>query len=154
MSRERELSAYVQKYDHKLFCKRIGEGKLAIFREGHYWQTFALNEQDTISVLRLTPHFVFALTDNWKKDGNPVSWGKDLIRERLYECDLWKKDIVSELEKQEERRSERSQKDLKNQTESFLYDFHGKFKDTFKDVNTANFEKKDRRRKTEKQIKQ
>lgn len=154
MSRERELSAYVQKYDHKLFCKKIEEGKLAIFREGHYWQNFALNEQDSISVLRLTPHFVFALTDNWKKDGNPVSWGKDLIRHKLYECDLWKRDIVSDLEKQEEKRSEQVQRKLKNHTESFLSDFHGKFKETFKDVNTANLSKIDRRRKDEKKIKQ
>lgn len=154
MSRERELSAYVQKYDQKLFCKKIQEGKLAIFRESHYWETFALNEQDTINVLRLTPHFVFALTDNWKKDGEAVPWGKDKIWERLHKVDLWKRDIVGEMEKQEDKRAESLERDRQNQTEAFLHDFHGQFKKTFSDTRVANFEKKDLRRTNEKRIKQ
>ena len=153
MSREREISDYVKKYDWKLFCRKNSEGKLCIFREGYYYDTFALNDQDILSVLRLTPHFVFALTHNWKKDGFAVEWGKDKIWERLRKLDLWEKDIVSELEKQEDEHIEALDKKRRNQTEDFLYEFRDDFKETFKDVNTSNLNKKDLRRQKEKSIK-
>lgn len=153
MSRERAISDYVQKYDDKLFCRKNAEGKLCIYREGYYFDTFALNDQDIISVLRLTPHFVFALTDNWKKDGLAVEWGKDKIWERLRKIDLWDKDIVGELEKQEEAHIAALDRSRRNQTEDFLYEFRNDFKETFKDVNTANFDKsKDYRKRDEKSI--
>ena len=154
MSREKVISDYVQKYDEKLFCRKIAEGKLCIFREGYYYDSFALNDQDVLQVLRLTPHFVFALTDNWKKTGVSVEWGKDKIWERLRKLDLWENDIVSELEKQEEKHIEALDRKRRNETEDFLYEFHGDFKETFKDVNTANFDrKKDVRRKSDSLIK-
>lgn len=154
MSRERELSAYVQKYDQKLFCRKNTEGKLCIYREGYYWDTFALNEQDIISVLRLTPHYVFAITHNWSKNGQPVEWGKDKIWERLRKVDLWSKDIVSELEEQEDKHVEALDKKRRNETEDFLHEFHPKFKKTFSDVRTSNFDmSKDSRKRKEKQIK-
>lgn len=153
MSREREISDYVKKYDLKLFCKKNAEGKLCIFREGYYFDTFAINDQDILSVLRLTPHFVFALTHNWKKEGKAVEWGKDKIWERLRKIDLWERDVVSELEKQEEEHIEALDKKRRNQTEDFLYEFRNDFKETFKDVNTSNLSKRDLRRTREKQVK-
>lgn len=153
MSREREISDYVKKYDLKLFCKKNAEGKLCIFREGYYFDTFAINDQDILSVLRLTPHFVFALTHNWKKEGKAVEWGKDKIWERLRKIDLWERDVVSELEKQEEEHIEALDKKRRNQTEDFLYEFRNDFKETFKDVNTSNMSKRDLRRTREKQVK-
>jgi len=153
VSREREISDYVKKYDLKLFCKKNAEGKLCIFREGYYFDTFAINDQDILSVLRLTPHFVFALTHNWKKEGKAVEWGKDKIWERLRKIDLWERDVVSELEKQEEEHIEALDKKRRNQTEDFLYEFRNDFKETFKDVNTSNLSKRDLRRTREKQVK-
>lgn len=153
MSREKVISDFVQKYDEKLFCRKSAEGKLCIFREGYYWDTFQLNDQDTLQVLRLTPHFVFAITHNWKKDGYEVPWGKDQIWERLHKCDLWKQDIVGQLEEQEDKILENSERKRKNDTEDFLYDFHGKFKKTFKDVNVSSLDKKrDIRRKQDNSI--
>jgi len=153
VSREREISDYVKKYDCKLFCRKNSEGKLCVFREGYYYDTLALNEQDILSVLRLTPHFVFALTHTWKKDVFAVDWGKDKIWERLRKIDLWEKDIVTELEKQEEKHIEDLDRKRRNQTEDFLYEFKDDFKKTFKDVNTSNLIKKDLRREKDKLIK-
>lgn len=151
MSREKTISDYVKRYDEKLFCKKNAEGKLCIFREGYYYDTFSLNDQDILRVLRLTPHFVFALTDNWKKTGRSVDWGKDKIWERLRKIDLWEVDIVSQLEKQEEKHIEDLDRTRRNMTEDFLYEFRDDFKETFKDVNISNFDmKKDPRRKQEK----
>jgi hypothetical protein len=149
------MSDFVKKYDDKLFCKKNGEGKLCIFREGYYYDTFALNDQDALRILRLTPHFVFALTHNWKKDGFAVEWGKDKVWERLHIVDLWKRDIVADLEKQEDEHIAKLDRQRRNQTEEFLYEFRDDFKKTFKDVNVANFDKsKDKRRVQDKQIKE
>lgn len=154
MSREKVISDFVKKYDEKLFCRKNAEGKLCIYREGYYFDTFSLNDQDIIRVLRLTPHFVFALTDNNKKCGRAVEWGKEKIWERLCQLDLWQRDIVSELEKQEDDHIKSLDSDRRNQTENFLYEFRDQFKNTFKDVNTSNFDmSKDRRRIQDKSIK-
>ena len=153
MSREKVLSDYVKKYDEKLFCRKNAEGKLCIYREGYYFDTFNLNDQDVIRVLRLTPHFVFALTDTWNKNGKSVEWGKDKIWHRLRQLDLWERDIVSELEKQEDEHIAALDRERRNKTEDFLLDFRHDFKKTFKDVNTSNFDmSKDSRRKKEKSI--
>ena len=141
MSREKVISDFVKRYDDKLFCKKNAEGKLCIFREGYYYDTYALNDQDILRVLRLTPHFVFALTHNWKKDGCAVDWGKDIIWERLHKVDLWARDIVGELEKQEDKHIESLDRKRRNQTEDFLYEFRDSFKKTFNDVNVSNLKK-------------
>ena len=153
MSREKVISDYVAKYDEKLFCRKNAEGKLCVYREGYYFDTFMLNDQDVLQVLRPTPHFVFAITDNWKKSGVSVEWGKDKIWERLRKCDLWERDIVSELEKAEEKHVESLDRQRKNNDEAFLHEFHHDFKKAFSDVNTANLEKVDGRRKYEKRVK-
>ena len=91
------------------------------------------------------------MTDNWKKTGRSVDWGKDKIWERLRKIDLWEVDIVSQLEKQEEKHIEDLDRTRRNMTEDFLYEFRDDFKETFKDVNISNFDmKKDPRRKQEK----
>ena len=148
------ISDYVKKYDEKLFCRKSIEGKLCIFREGYYYDNFELENQDVLRVLRLTPHFVFALTDNWKKTGVSVDWGKDIIWERLHKVDLWNRDVVKELEKQEDEHIESLDRKRRNQTEDFLHEFHGDFKETFKDVNTSAFDmSKDPRRREDNSVK-
>jgi hypothetical protein len=146
------MTGYVRKYDEKLFCKKGIDAKLCIFREGYYYDTFWLDDQHPLHVLRLTPHFVFALTHNWGKDGHSVDWGKDKVWERLHKVDIWKRDIVDELEKQEDRDNEKRDRDRMNKTEDFLYEFRDDFKEAFKDVNTANLAKKDSRRIKDKSI--
>jgi hypothetical protein len=93
------------------------------------------------------------LTHNWRPQGNPVEWGILPILARLKQSDLWKRDIVSDIEKNEERIAKENDRDRQNKTEDFLYDFHAKFKKTFSDVNVSTMEKKDRRRLADKQIK-
>ena len=142
MGRAESISDYVRIYDPKLYCEANAEGKLCVFREGHAIESFALNDQDVLHYVRPNPHFVFAITHNWKKDGRPVEWGKLKIWERLRQIDLWERDLVSEIEKQEEQREASCERQRKNQTEDFLHEFRDGFKKTFSDVNTANMDKK------------
>ena len=61
---------------------------------------------------------------------------------------------LSELEEQEDKHVEALDKKRRNETEDFLHEFHPKFKKTFSDVRTSNFDmSKDSRKRKEKQIK-
>lgn len=154
MGREARITSEIKKHDRELYCERNTEGKLCIFRKTLSWVSFVLDDGSTLRALRPTPHFVTALTHNWNIRGESVDWGIEPIMARLRSLDLWKRDIVADIEQQEQRHAEAVERDRKNTVESFLSDFRGQFKKTFSDVNTASMEKTDSRKKNEKRVKQ
>lgn len=88
------------------------------------------------------PHFVFSLTDTWGPQGAPCSWSVDIVLNRLRAHDLWRnEDFIEQWLKDHEKREESEQRDFRNSTESFLYDFAPQFQRATNDVNTASLNK-------------
>lgn len=88
------------------------------------------------------PHFLFSLTDTWQPEGVPVSYGPEVLLNRLRAMDLWRDDgFVENWITAHEREKAIKQKDFRSSIEDFFYEFHSKFKNDFKDINTANLKK-------------
>lgn len=157
MDRARVITAEIKKHDHKLFCRKNGEGKLCIYREGTVIDSYDISEfagkPAIMHHARSSPHYVCALTDNWKPNGRPVDWGLMPIMKHLRFIDLWNRDIVSDLEKQSEAKEASNRRHLVNETEAFFSEKKGVFQKAFNDINTANMAKKDRRYIKDKSIK-
>lgn len=149
MGRAEAITRAVKTYDRELYCERNKEGKLCIFRKSIRWESFQLEDNVVLRVARPAPHLVFTLTDNWRPQGRPVNWGVLPILAHLRECDLHNRDIVSELEKQDDKHREACARESRNQAEAFASEFRSDFKKAFADVNTSNFKKVERKRKDE-----
>lgn len=153
MARLGKISQEISRYDRELYCTKK-DGTICIFRKGYRTEAYDINGE-SLFYFRPSPYFVFALTHNWKMNGNPVDWGIEPIMARLKAMDLWKqRTIVDEIIEQQEKEAETKDRDLQNNIESFLIDFKRQFAKTFKDVNVSSLEKKDRRRKDDINLKQ
>lgn len=88
------------------------------------------------------PHFICSLTDTWSPQGTPVSWGLDVVLNRIKAHDLWRDDtFIERWIKDHEKREESEMRDFRNTTESFLWDFAPAFQRATNDVNTASLNK-------------
>lgn len=145
MNRAMRLTNEVQKHDRLLFADWL-MGQLCVFRKTvrHY-----AYEVDGHTIIHARPdkHLIFAITDNWKMSGRPVEWGMEPVRARLNAMDMQQRaDFMQELEASYEKDAKSMDRKLDNSLESFLYDARDKFKSDFKDINTANLAKIDKRR--------
>ena len=112
-----------------------------------------MDDGSTLWFFRPDHHFVTALTDIWTIRGKPVDWGLEPIMKRLDSLDLWRRDIVSDIEEQERKREESNARDRMTKNEAFLSDFRSQFAKATSDINTANMNKTDPRKKREKHAK-
>lgn len=139
--REGRITKELQKHDRKLYCSRNNDGVMCVYRKSKRYERFDLGEKEHLLYSIPSPHFIFALTDNWKSNGRPVDWGLEVISARIKAMDLWSRDVASELIKEYEKDAETSSRDAQNSMESFLYDFRNQFKKTFSDTRVANMDK-------------
>lgn len=153
MGRAERITAEIQSQDRLLYCERDREGKLCIYRKSTRLEDYRLNDGSLLRFARPAPHFVFALTHDWKTTGEPKDWGIEPIKARLKAIDLWQRDLAEEIIQQEEKHLESVARDRRNSTESFLLDFRKQFAKTFDGINTSNMAKKDRRRFMDKTVK-
>lgn len=147
MGRAERITRAIQEHDGQLFAKREGE-VIHIFRKWKKYVPIWLDEASYILHARPDRHLIFSLTDNWTVHGSPVDWGIEPIIARLKAMDLWgRSDFMDEWFKERERIEQSKRRDFRNNVESFMYDFRDQFKKATKDINTANLEKIDRRKK-------
>ena len=151
MGRAERVSRFIKSHDDKLFAERNSEGKLCIYRKGQTVEWYELN-RDSYGFVRSTPHFIMALTHNWHVLGKPVDWGLDVILQRLQSIDLWNRDLASEQERMYDENKEKLRRQSANTHEDFLRESKSTFQSAFKDINTANFRKIDKRKTREKMI--
>jgi hypothetical protein len=144
------VTQVIKTHDSKLFCKRI-EGKLCVFRQTSKWEHYLIDDQNYLFA-RSNPYFVFALTDNWRFDGNPVDHGLVPIVERLKAIDLWARDIAGECEASLLKEEETNLRKRRSDNEAFLKDYRREFAKTFNDINTSSLAKKDKRKRGDKKI--
>lgn len=154
MGRAERITKTIKHHDALLYCERSKEGKLCVYRKSNRVESFRLDdEKSVLHFVRPAPHFVFALTHDWKLSGQEVDWGLEPIMARLKAIDLWNRDLAGECIRGEEKRLESLARDRQNNVESFLLDFRRQFQKTFNDVNTSTMEKKDSRRLGDKLVK-
>lgn len=147
MGRAERVSKAVKRYDPKLYCERR-EGKLCVLRKSSRVETYDVDGL-LIDFVRPAPSFVFALTHNWKMNGEPVEWGLLPIIERLRMNDLWSRDLADECIRATEKATESKEREKASNNEAFLKDFRRQFAKATDGINTANLAKIDRRRKDE-----
>lgn len=150
MGRKDTINRLVKRHDPELYCEQR-DWMLCVYRRGFKWEPYNVDGMD-ILFLRSSPHFVFALTDNWKTTGRPVEWGSIPIMNRLKAIDLWNRDLAEESIQSTIKQNEMFEKDKRNSIESFMSEFRGQFKKTFSDVNTASMMKKERKREFENKL--
>jgi len=141
--RLKEVNKLVKSYDKKLYAERnkFNNRKIHIYRKDYCLEKFEHNGI-VYGYFRDCPYHVISLTDNWTEASNPREWGLELIYARLQQIDSWNRtEFMKELEEKQIKAAKSRERDRKNNTEAFLYDFAGQFRKTFNDINTANMKK-------------
>lgn len=153
--RKDEITKQVRRHDRLLYCDKSPQGPLVIYRNLYRYEPMEVNG-NIIYYQVPSPHYVFALTNNWSVNGSPVDWGILPIMARLRAMDLWRDDdIIKELTRGYEKGEESLARDRANSTESFLLDFRRQFARSFNEFNTGTLDKrKDRRFKDDLKLKE
>ncbi len=88
------------------------------------------------------PNLLMSLTDTWTASGKPVSWGIEVVLNRIKAHDLWRDDtFVERWIKDQDKIEQGREKDFRNNVESFLYDFRSQFHKATNEINTSNLNK-------------
>jgi hypothetical protein len=154
LGRAEYITKHLRAYDRELYCAEDTEGKLCVWRKISRVESYSIDGV-SIGFVRPDSHRVFSLTHNWGVKGRPADWGILPIIEKLKSCDIWQRDIVSDLEVQQEKIDKENTRAMDNQNEAFLKDFRSQFAKATNDVRVANMDmKKDLRRTNEKKIKE
>lgn len=144
--RAQRITQELRRYDPFLFAKKE-DGVIRIYRRTKRLEFYDVNGVP-MGFLKEDPHFVFALTHNWKPQGIPVDWGLEPIMKKIRDNDLWNRDgLADELLASYEKQAASAERHRRNETEAFLGEFRPQFARTFNDVNTSTMAKTDLRRK-------
>ena len=146
MSRANEITRALRDYDYKLYCDKNKEGKLCVYRKSHRVEAYDLGEGKILNVVKDAPHFIFALTHNWKSAGDPVPWGVLPILERLQKADLWKNDLAEKCIQETEAFQAEKNRERHNHVESMLIEDKSKYAKMFSDINTGSMNKNKKRK--------
>lgn len=136
----------IKEYDRELYAQRDEDGFVSILRKR---QRYVLYDVDGIDLHALipSPDFIFALTDNWNKTGNPVPWGTDRVLSRLKEIDGWaKKDMIEKLDEQNEKIDESNKRHFRNETEAMFSDSRRSFAKATDGILTHSLDKTEKKR--------
>lgn len=124
MARIKEVTRVVKAHDSSLYAQETNPGRIDIYRKSQFGGQ--------------PPHFIMALTDTWQAKGSPVSWGSEVIINRIKAMDLWRDDTFVEKWIAEHEKTEKSKdRDVHNSIESFLYDFRSQFHKATNGINTS-----------------
>lgn len=127
-SYQKRLNQTVRQYDSNLFVQETHAGRTDLYRKTSH------NTEP--------PHFIFSLTDSWTAQGRPIEYGTEVVMQRIKANDLWRDDkFVENYIASCEKRQESKDRDLKNNIESFLYDFRSQFHKATSDINTSGLKK-------------
>lgn len=157
--REYQITRALKAFDKTLFAKRVKvklrrkdydeeihkdpfiyEDQMQILRKTKMYDLAWLDRSIYLLSSRERHDLVFALTDNWNITGTPVDWGIEPIMARIKAMDMWNRglrDIIDTMDKETEKVEESKERNMKNNVESFLYDFKSEFAKATKDINTS-----------------
>ena len=144
--RLRRINEVVKQFDRNLFAYD-SSGKVLIMRQASRLEASDFN-QSAPDLARMNPQLIFALTDSWKVDGNPVEWGLEPIVDQLKQRDSWAQaDLFRNMVKKREQDESDKQRANRNELRAQAADLRRDFARATNDINTSTVEKVDRRRK-------
>ena len=150
--RTRRITKALQTYDRFLYAKE-DEKAIRIFRKCKEYRLEHIDVNTPVFNSIRNDYLVMSLTDTWGVKGKSVDWGIEPIMARIKALDLWNNDnLFSQFFKDEEKDKESRERDFRNNTESFLYDFRSQFAKATNDVNTSSLSKFDKRRNGDKRL--
>ena len=150
--RARRITKALQIYDYMLYAKEDNSA-IRIYRKCTEFRLEQIDVNIPVWNMVRNDHLVMSLTDTWGVRGKPVDWGIEPIMARIKALDLWNNDNLStQFFKDEEKDKESRERDFRNNTEAFLYDFRSQFAKATNDVNTSSLSKFDKRRNGDKRL--
>ena len=145
-SQVRYYNKAIKQYDRHLFARRGEDGFISIMRENKRWALYDVDGLDFHALID-SPEFIFAITDNWTKTGQYVPWGSDQVVRRLKDIDAWaKKDLIAEIDEQNEKVDQSKSRALKNEMEAMFIDGRKAFAKATNDILTHSLDKSDKKR--------
>lgn len=146
-ARVKRINRALKRFDPDLFSQRDDNGQITIYKKGITFDRFDY-QGSTLFYSRSSPKYVCSLTSNWTTKGEPREWGIERIISRLQSMDRWNNSSLDDALIQQYLDMEiQKTKDLRNNTESFLWDQKSNIRRAFADINVANMDKKlDKRR--------
>jgi hypothetical protein len=146
-SQTKFINRVVKAHDHELYAERGSDGTIRVLRKGKRFVKFFQDDSNTYYTVMDSPQFVCALTHNWLSNGIPRDWGSEVLIKRLKYHDVWNnEDLFAKLDRDSDKRAESKKRDWLNNAESWLSDQYSHIKKSWSDINTANMDKTERRR--------
>lgn len=145
MNRVSRITFELKKHDKELYAAWLN-GKICILRKKVRHEVYIVDGQ-TIVYAKPDKQLIWALTDNWKMTGNPVEWGLEAIKAKIYRHDVWvNESFIPEMFKGYEKDEESNNRKMDTEFEGFASEFRAAVKKDFGDVNTSTLKKTDLRR--------
>lgn len=131
----------VKRFDKNLKAIRNKDGIIQICQNVYKWSPVDIGPFSVLYPVTEN-HYVFSLTDTWGAQGKGVSWGFEPIYQKMREISLDRRDqMFNEIEKQNELAQRSKELAQKSRFEDIARETRDIYKNTFKDVNTANMDK-------------
>lgn len=144
--RLRQINRTVKAYDPTLFATRKASGMVLILRRGTRLLASDYNQSEP-EIAHLNPQFIFALTHNWKVDGQPIELGMEPLMQELRSRDGWNDpNIFRDMKKRQDRNKADLDRTQRNEIRARAADLRRDFALATNDINTSTLEKVDRRR--------
>lgn len=145
-TRVSRINEVVKKYDRRLYAIQIPQGMIQIHRQADRMEASDFN-QEIPETAHLFPQFIFALTDTWKLQGQPVDWGIEPIRQKLRQLDSWRDDShYARIVENRDRIARDKDRMHKNELRATALDMRRDFAKATNDINTSSLAKIDARR--------
>lgn len=155
MGRVRQLTRRLKSFDSALYCAENKEGKLCVYRNSTRWEDVWIDARlmgqsepydVLLKVAHPSPFYIFTLTHDWRPTGRSVEWSWDKIYYQLQKHDGWNRDLMADIDKQEEESKRSAARQARSKAEDFASEFRPSFQKAFSDINTSSMAKIDKRK--------
>lgn len=141
------LTRELRRYDSKLFAARNSEGVVCVMRKNKKFKSVAVSDGFRLLSLTDAPDYVFALTDTWALNGQPIEWGPLVVLKHLREIDLaHDSKVLEKMDEKNEKVDQIKMKDMRNQHEAFVSDNKRSFQKVFSEFNMSNVSMDEKRK--------
>lgn len=133
-----KINRALKDYDRQLYAVRAKSGAALVMRSADRIEATMLGHVD-IDNLRPNPQFIFALTDNWKANGNPVECGIERMMFMLRSFDTWSSaETFESMVERREREARDKERQESNERRAMAMDMRREFAKATNDINTSS----------------
>jgi hypothetical protein len=144
--RVRSVNRLLKRQDTQLFATERADGCIIVWHRSEPWQRGDTRDAGELASLRIQP--IFALTNDWTLQGEPVEWGLEPLYWKLRDSDSNRDDsYFEEMVSTRLRDKELRFRAASNENKAIAADERRTFARAFNDINTSTLDKIDNRRK-------